>query len=72
VQDQGPGVPATQQATIFDRFDQGTSTRSGGTGLGLAIVQENVRLHGGTLAVTDTAPTRFTVTLPASTAVLDG
>ena len=72
VQDQGPGVPASQQATIFDRFDQGTSTRSGGTGLGLAIVQENVRLHGGTLAVADTAPTRFTVTLPASTAVHDG
>jgi signal transduction histidine kinase len=69
VTDEGAGIPAEQQASIFDRFAQGTPARRGGTGLGLAIVQENVRLHGGTLSVSDSAPTRFTVTLPASTAV---
>jgi two-component system, OmpR family, sensor histidine kinase MtrB len=69
VQDQGPGIPAEARASIFDRFAQGTPARSGGTGLGLAIVQDNVRLHGGSLWVSDSAPTRFAVTLPASTAV---
>jgi signal transduction histidine kinase len=69
VEDQGPGIPPQQQALVFDRFAQGTPARRGGTGLGLAIVQENVRLHGGALHVSDAAPTRFTVVLPAATAV---
>ena len=71
VEDQGPGIAREHQHSIFDRFAQGTSARSGGTGLGLAIVQDNVRLHGGSLWVSDSAPTRFTVTLPESTAVAD-
>jgi signal transduction histidine kinase len=66
VEDQGPGIPAEQQAVLFARFGQGSSARDGGTGLGLAIAHENVRLHSGTLEVSTTAPTRFTVWLPTS------
>ena len=69
VEDQGPGIAGEHRHSIFDRFAQGTPARSGGTGLGLAIVQDNVRLHGGSLRVSDSAPTRFTVILPESTAV---
>ena len=54
VQDNGPGVPETLRAAVFERFRQveGTANRShGGTGLGLAIVKEFAELHGGTASV---------------------
>ncbi len=46
--DNGIGIPADQEAKIFDLF---YSTRRGGTGLGLAIVQRIARAHGGTVRV---------------------
>ncbi|QDX26166.1 sensor histidine kinase KdpD [Sphingomonas suaedae] len=40
VQDEGPGLPAGQEARIFETFAQGRgSDRHGGSGLGLAIVK---------------------------------
>lgn len=69
VQDNGPGVPADQRLTIFERFRQGDgkfTRRFGGTGLGLSIAEELVKLHHGLIQVTD-APeggARFTVKLP--------
>lgn len=68
VVDDGPGIPAEQQAEIFGRFVRGDSSRSrrgGSTGLGLAIVSAVVSAHGGSIAV-DSVPsaTTFTVTLP--------
>jgi signal transduction histidine kinase len=51
VEDHGPGVPADQQARIFDRFEshsQGSGHR--GAGLGLSIVKSLVELHGGTVS----------------------
>jgi signal transduction histidine kinase len=53
VTDQGPGIPATQRATVFDRFTRGERASGGGTGLGLAIARWVVQLHGGTIAVVD-------------------
>jgi len=50
VQDDGPGIPADEQAKIFDRFFRGTIADSGHTrsvGLGLSIVQAVMRIHGG-------------------------
>lgn len=50
VRDTGPGIPAENLATIFDKFQQATSTgsyRIEGTGLGLAMVQHIIRSHGG-------------------------
>lgn len=67
VQDTGPGIPAAEQARVFDRFAKGT--RSGGTGLGLAIVAAIARAHGGSCDVVSPLPgggsgTVFTLTLP--------
>jgi two-component system OmpR family sensor kinase len=68
VVDDGPGIPADLQPTLFERFVRGDSSRSrnaGSTGLGLAIVKAVVDAHGGTVRV-DSVPgrTEFTVILP--------
>jgi signal transduction histidine kinase len=46
VRDAGPGIPADQLPTIFDRF---VTADAGGTGLGLAIARRLVEAHGGTI-----------------------
>jgi signal transduction histidine kinase len=48
VGDNGVGIPAEEQARIFDLF---YSTRHGGTGLGLAIVHRIAKVHGGEVSV---------------------
>jgi len=49
VQDNGPGVPPTQQALVFEKFRQGgdPGQRPQGTGLGLPISREIVEHFGG-------------------------
>lgn len=68
VQDDGPGVPETLQAEVFDRFvrtDNGRSRSAGGTGLGLAITQAVTTAHGGRVALTSRpGHTAFQVWLP--------
>jgi two-component system, OmpR family, sensor histidine kinase BaeS len=72
VRDRGPGVPADELATIFERVVQGRRRdrlAAGGTGLGLAIVRTLVGLHGGRVGVRnlgagDGGGAEFTVTLP--------
>ena len=52
VEDTGRGIPAEEQARIFDRYWQsrrGASRR--GSGLGLAIAKGIVEAHGGRIAV---------------------
>lgn len=66
VDDAGPGVPMELAQQIFEPFARGDATSAHGAGLGLAIVREQVRLLGGTVAVTP-APgggARFVVELP--------
>ncbi len=68
--DQGIGIAAVDQETIFQEFRQvdGESTRAhGGTGLGLALVRRFAEMHGGLVAV-DSIPgqgSTFRVWLPA-------
>jgi len=53
VEDDGPGIPATQRERVFDRFyrtDPARDRASGGTGLGLAIVSAITEAHGGAVA----------------------
>jgi two-component system, OmpR family, sensor kinase len=53
VEDDGPGIPATQRERVFDRFyrtDAARDRASGGTGLGLAIVSAIIEAHGGRVA----------------------
>ncbi|QNN24686.1 ammonium transporter [Planctomycetales bacterium ZRK34] len=49
VRDHGDGIPKDELETIFDKFIQSSTTKSGagGTGLGLAICAEIVRGHHG-------------------------
>ena len=59
VQDDGPGIPAHERATVFERFRTASASASrgtGGTGLGLAIARWAVQLHGGRIAVVDQGP----------------
>ena len=74
VVDRGIGIPASEQAKVFQRFyridPSRTKTRTPGTGLGLAIVKHLLILHGGTVRL-ESEPlrgSRFTVTLPAAPA----
>lgn len=51
VSDKGPGIPADEIDTIFDRFHKVSRARTGdGSGLGLAIAAEHVRLMGGSIS----------------------
>jgi signal transduction histidine kinase len=49
VRDEGPGIPADELQSVFDKFIQSSKTKSGsgGTGLGLSICREIVSGHGG-------------------------
>jgi signal transduction histidine kinase len=49
VSDTGPGVPADEQARVFEKYARGAS--SAGSGLGLFIAREIVSAHGGTIGV---------------------
>jgi len=63
VSDNGPGIPAKIQETIFDPF---TTTKSIGTGLGLYLAREIVENHQGSLVI-DSAEgqgTRVRITIP--------
>lgn len=54
VRDTGPGIPKKEQAKIFDKFVQLSSSSTsivGGAGLGLTISKEIVELHGGRIWV---------------------
>jgi two-component system phosphate regulon sensor histidine kinase PhoR len=67
VEDHGSGIPAAEQARVFDRFYRGreVSQRSG-FGLGLTIVREIVREHRGRIEI-ESAPGRgslFRIRLP--------
>ena len=70
VEDTGIGIPADEQAQLFDRFFRARAAADGaiqGTGLGLSISQDIARAHGGSIDVTsDTnVGTTFRVALPA-------
>jgi signal transduction histidine kinase len=70
VADSGMGIPADEQAQLFERFFRSTNARRAavpGTGLGLVIVQAIVQAHGGTVSLesTEGVGTTFSVRLPA-------
>jgi two-component system sensor histidine kinase/response regulator len=52
IADTGPGIPAGERESIFDRYKQGSRGRAaGGAGLGLAIARGIAEAHQGTVAV---------------------
>jgi signal transduction histidine kinase len=60
VEDDGPGIPASERDSVFER---GYSSETEGTGLGLAIVASVVRAHDWQIAITDAEEggTRFEI-----------
>jgi PAS domain S-box-containing protein len=66
ISDNGIGIPAHEQAELFQRFYRSSAAQSReipGTGLGLAITKAIVEAHGGSIAL-DSSPGRgTTVTL---------
>jgi heavy metal sensor kinase len=71
--DEGPGIPASVQPRIFERFYRVDAARThdgnrdGGAGLGLALVRWIAEAHGGEvrLAASSSLGSTFVVTLPA-------
>ncbi|GAA1337933.1 MULTISPECIES: sensor histidine kinase [Actinomycetes] len=70
VSDSGPGIPAADQARIFDRFYRVDNSRTrdrGGSGLGLAVAHSLVAAHGGTIELASRpGSTVFTTRIPRS------
>ncbi len=71
VSDTGPGIPAAELPTIFERYHQGSSAgRSSfaGSGIGLALVRELIEAQGGGVSVKSKlgGGTIFRVTIPSA------
>jgi signal transduction histidine kinase len=71
VTDTGLGIPASDQAHVFERFFRSDHTRrrAPGAGLGLSIAKWIAELHGGSLRLTksDSGGTTFMAELPIVT-----
>ena len=71
VRDNGVGIPADMQSSVFDIFTQVDRTlekSQGGLGIGLSIAKRLVEMHGGTIEVKSEGTGRgseFLVRLPA-------
>jgi len=68
VEDNGPGIAATDRNRIFDAF---YTTRPDAMGMGLLIARSVIRSHGGTIQVRprDAGGTVFEICLPAEAIV---
>jgi two-component system sensor histidine kinase SenX3 len=69
VQDHGIGIPAEDQARIFDRFERLVCPRHhGGFGVGLWIARQIAEAHGGTIRLWSEQGkgSRFTLDLPCA------
>ncbi|MDB4906075.1 MAG: hypothetical protein JWO05_859 [Gemmatimonadetes bacterium] len=74
VTDTGPGIPASEQEHVFERFFRGDIARSrseatatSGAGLGLAIARRIAEMHHGTLVLVESRAghTEFRLALPS-------
>ncbi|MBL8293636.1 MAG: HAMP domain-containing histidine kinase [Bryobacterales bacterium] len=70
VRDQGLGIPASEQAGIFQKFVRGRAAKEStvqGSGIGLAMVSHIIQAHGGRVTVQSEPGTgsTFTLCLPA-------
>lgn len=72
VEDDGPGIAVPERDAVFGRFYRGAAAAGHeGSGLGLAIVREIARMHGGTVALSDTPGGGLTVTVCLALAPAD-
>ena len=64
VQDEGPGIPDTEKAKVFEPFyrtDEARESDRQGMGLGLSIARSIILAHGGTIDLRDRELRGFTV-----------
>ncbi len=61
VRDNGPGIPESYLATIFEPF---VTSKNEGTGLGLAIVKKILAQHGAQIEARNEGGAMFTITFP--------
>jgi signal transduction histidine kinase len=61
ISDNGPGVPDSVRATLFDPFV--TSGKPNGTGLGLTLARRTAEEHGGNVFLDESNPERTVFTL---------
>lgn len=74
IQDRGIGIPAAEQAQVFEPFYRGSNVGTiSGTGLGLAIVKRSVDLLAGKITLKSELGigTKFTVVIPLNQGRLD-
>jgi two-component system sensor histidine kinase KdpD len=67
VEDNGPGIPETQEQHIFDKFTTfAVQQNTHGAGLGLTICRAILQVHGGSIAARnrEVGGARFSFTLP--------
>jgi signal transduction histidine kinase len=66
VADTGVGIPAADQARVFEKFERGVC--QSGAGLGLSLVKSLIELHGGTVVIESASGqgTRITCRLPVA------
>ena len=67
IQDEGIGIPAQDQPTLFESFSRGTNVGAiAGTGLGLSIAKACVELHSGNIEISsqESNGTKVVITLP--------
>lgn len=51
IEDNGPGIAATDHVRVLERFYQVTGTKGLGSGLGLSLVDQQMVIHGGRIAI---------------------
>lgn len=82
ITDNGPGIPASRQYQVFERFSQGAgATSAQGFGIGLALARWVIDAHGGEISLQSPLPRSnalgehpglmITILLPAEDAIAD-
>ncbi len=68
VSDTGPGIIESERKNVFKMFYQ-SKQALGGSGIGLYLVDQYVKMHGGTVEITDNTPSGavFTMLIPLET-----
>jgi len=53
VEDNGPGIPASERIRVFERFYRAAGAAGSGNGLGLAVVREVAERHGARVTIAE-------------------